>query len=312
MTKVVLYDIVNLQNETTATNRMNDNSARIEAALNNAVSRDGTSPNAMLANLDMNSHRILNLPQATVTGEPLVFGEDVEVPTFIVQDSEPATTFVEGSLWVDSNSTNQDLYQLTSGAWVDTTVNIKGDQGIQGPAGQDGTIAGDTGATDNAVLTADGVGGATLQATDVVIDDSDNITGVNDLTIGGDLSATGSITGSNLNGTAAVLAGGQTLTGGFAGTSDNDGTKSTGTYTPVFTEGNLKRIVNGGAFTLGVPTGEGTMVIQVTNNASAGAVTTSGYTKVTGDTLTTTDGHDFLLFITVINSFSHLHKQALQ
>lgn len=128
---------------------------------------------------------------------------------------------------------------------------------------------------------------------------------------GGTLAITAATFTYNAN---AVLhaAGGTNLTGGFSATSDNDGSKSSGTYTPVFTEGNLKRITNDGAFTLGVPSGEGTCVIQMTNGASAGTVTTSSYTKVTGSTLTTTNGDDFLLFIAVVNGFSHLNVVALQ
>lgn len=102
------------------------------------------------------------------------------------------------------------------------------------------------------------------------------------------------------------------LTAGFAGTPVNEGTKSSGTFTPDETTGNLKYCVNGGAFTLAPPTNNTTIVLQVTNNASAGAITTSGFTKVTGDTITTTDGHDFFFFITKLNGFSHLAVQALQ
>lgn len=40
---------------------LNDNSDLIEAALENTLSRDGTGPNNMEANLDMDSHRVINL-----------------------------------------------------------------------------------------------------------------------------------------------------------------------------------------------------------------------------------------------------------
>jgi hypothetical protein len=104
------------------------------------------------------------------------------------------------------------------------------------------------------------------------------------------------------------------LTGGYTATADNDGTKSTGTYTPDPAGGNLKRIVNGGAFTLAAPTASGdyTLIIQMTNNASAGTVTVSGFNKQSGDNLTTTDGDDFFLFITKINGFTALTVQSLQ
>ena len=54
------------------TTTYNDNSALIEAAIENTLSRDGTGPNQMEANLDMNSFRVINLedgidPQDAVT-----------------------------------------------------------------------------------------------------------------------------------------------------------------------------------------------------------------------------------------------------
>lgn len=102
------------------------------------------------------------------------------------------------------------------------------------------------------------------------------------------------------------------LTAGFAGTPYNAGTKSTGTFTPDEANGNMQYCVNGGAFTLAPPTNNTTIVLQVTNNASAGAITTSGFTKVTGDPITTTNADDFFFFITKCNGFSHLAVQALQ
>ncbi|RWB65452.1 hypothetical protein [Mesorhizobium sp.] len=106
------------------------------------------------------------------------------------------------------------------------------------------------------------------------------------------------------------------LTKGFTATGYSAGTKSSGTFTPDPANGNLQYATNGGSHTLAPPsTGSGnalTMVIQYTNNGSAGAITTSSFTKVTGDTLTTTNGDDFLFHITVLNGFSHLNVVALQ
>lgn len=95
-------------------------------------------------------------------------------------------------------------------------------------------------------------------------------------------------------------------------TSYSGGTQSSGTYTPSASNGNLQHITNGGAFTLGVPTTDGTIVVEMTNNGSAGAVTTSSFTKVTGDSLTTTDTHVFLLYITTAQTVSHLNIVAMQ
>lgn len=102
-----------------------------------------------------------------------------------------------------------------------------------------------------------------------------------------------------------------TLTAGFGATDDNDGTKSSGTYTPTYAGGNFKLAVNGGAHTLAPQSGTGNIVIQYTNNGSAGTITTSGWTSVTGDDLTTTDGDDFLFFCTVVAAFKHLNVVAL-
>lgn len=102
------------------------------------------------------------------------------------------------------------------------------------------------------------------------------------------------------------------LTAGYTSTDYNAGTKSTGTFTPDPANGNFQYAVNGGAHTLAPPSSSCTMIVQYTNNATAGTITTSGFTKVTGATPGTTNGDDFIAFITRINGFSHLAWQALQ
>lgn len=103
-----------------------------------------------------------------------------------------------------------------------------------------------------------------------------------------------------------------TVTVGYAATPYNAGTKSAGTFTPDEANGNLQYYTNNGAHTLAPPANNTSLVIQITNGASAGAITTSGFTKVTGTSPTTTNGDDFLAYITKINGFSHLAWQALQ
>ena len=46
---------------------------KIKEAIIDTVSRKGDTPNAMTANLDMNSNRILNLPDAVNDAEPVTF-----------------------------------------------------------------------------------------------------------------------------------------------------------------------------------------------------------------------------------------------
>lgn len=69
--KITLTDLANLQNENTAVNAINTNSEIITLAMNNTLSRDGTAPNQMQANLDMNSNHILNLPTPTSSFDPI-------------------------------------------------------------------------------------------------------------------------------------------------------------------------------------------------------------------------------------------------
>lgn len=71
MSKITLANLANLQNETTAVNTINANSAIIQTAMDNTLSRDGTLPNTMSANLDMNSFRIFNLIKPAQASEPL-------------------------------------------------------------------------------------------------------------------------------------------------------------------------------------------------------------------------------------------------
>lgn len=71
MSKITLTQLANLQNDTTATTAINANSTVIQTAFDNTLSRDGTSPNQLLANIDMNSFRILNLPTPATADEPL-------------------------------------------------------------------------------------------------------------------------------------------------------------------------------------------------------------------------------------------------
>jgi hypothetical protein len=54
---------------------LNANFQAIVTALENTLSRDGTSPNTMSASLDMNSHRIINLEDAVNNSEAVNYGQ---------------------------------------------------------------------------------------------------------------------------------------------------------------------------------------------------------------------------------------------
>ena len=104
----------------------------------------------------------------------------------------------------------------------------------------------------------------------------------------------------------------QTLTGGARVTSKSLGTQSTGTLTPDPGDRALQHYTNGGAHTLAPGSNPGSYLLDITNNGSAGAITTSGWTMVAGDSFTTTDGHKFRCHCSVGNGGSLLIVQALQ
>lgn len=106
------------------------------------------------------------------------------------------------------------------------------------------------------------------------------------------------------------------LTAGYSATVYNNGTQTSGTLTPDEADGNKQRAVNGGAFTLAPPSNYTNIEILLTNDGSAGTVTTSGFTRVIGDSLTTTSGDEFLLQISTTtdgtSTFSLLNIIAMQ
>jgi hypothetical protein len=90
LAKLSLTDLANLTNESSVVAAINANNAAIEAAVEKTLSRDGTSPNSMDANLDMNSNRIQNLPAAVGDTEPVrkaEFDEIIDDVTAIYNDT---------------------------------------------------------------------------------------------------------------------------------------------------------------------------------------------------------------------------------
>jgi len=105
-----------------------------------------------------------------------------------------------------------------------------------------------------------------------------------------------------------------TVSDGVTTTADNDGTFSSGTYTPTPVGGNMKVITNSGAFTFAAPSvaGDYTLVVLVMNSATASAITLSGFNRTVGDAFTTTNGSEFLVNITKINGHTLANVVALQ
>lgn len=75
MAKAPVTPVTNLQNEQTAVGRINQNDQTLSTTIEDQLSRSGTAPNEMLANLDMNNNRVLNLPFPETPTEPARHGD---------------------------------------------------------------------------------------------------------------------------------------------------------------------------------------------------------------------------------------------
>ena len=109
-----------------------------------------------------------------------------------------------------------------------------------------------------------------------------------------------------------TLSGDMTLDSGFTASTKTLTASTSFTVTP--TGSNFQTITNGGSFTITAPSASGnySIVIRITNTTGAGTVTLSGFTKVTGDTFTTTSSHNFLVFVTKFGAHTVANVVALQ
>jgi len=84
MAKVTLTDVTSGH---TATSTLNANNALVEAAIENTLSRDGTTPNQMTADLDMNGNSILNALATGSTDENFTHtGDWVTATAYVVNN----------------------------------------------------------------------------------------------------------------------------------------------------------------------------------------------------------------------------------
>lgn len=118
------------------------------------------------------------------------------------------------------------------------------------------------------------------------------------------------------NASATILTTGNTatITAGYTVTAYNNGSKNSGwTITP--SNGNYQYFTNTGAHTITAPSSDCAVDVLQINGTGAGAITFSGFqvqSGGTGDSLTTTSGHEFLISVRRINSISTYVIKALQ
>jgi len=112
---------------------------------------------------------------------------------------------------------------------------------------------------------------------------------------------------------ALDVGGGQTITGGYLSTTFDQGTKSSGTFTPEPANGVHQKVVNNGAFTWAAPTTEGEFRVKVTNGSSAGVITFSGFERKIGTgALDTINTNKFLVTVGRIDGTDFYSVDPLQ
>lgn len=119
--KITLTNLVNLQNENSAVNAINNNNAKITTAFDNTLSRDGTAPNQMGASLDMNSNRILNLPQPLNSAEPVTYGQ---FNSAVIGKGNVPVGGTTGQILSKNSNLDYDS------KWITETLNITGGNNI--------------------------------------------------------------------------------------------------------------------------------------------------------------------------------------
>lgn len=132
MSKIILNNVADLTSTTTAQATINANSATIQTAFDNTLSRDGTVPNPMLSNLDMNGYQVLNLPAPATTGSALRLQD---LNSFIGGGTISTLPIggTTGQVLAKNSNTNYDV------KWLDETSDLV--------AGSNITITGTTPAT---------------------------------------------------------------------------------------------------------------------------------------------------------------------
>ena len=313
MSKVVLDTIASGYD----LSKINTNFSRLATAIENTLSRDGTSPNLLAADIDMNDQRIYNLPDPIADGEPV---------TKAWIEAQPASTAADAASAAASAATAQaaaatiDGFEWT-GAWTTATAyvvnNLAYDLGqtyvcIVAHTSTDVDISTDYGAGKWELFAskgAAGVGTGDMLAAKNLSDVASVSTARNNLLAVGTADIGVSVQAYDADTLKADTA--DVLTAGFGFEPYNAGTKSSGTFTLDAANGNSQYCVNGGAFTLAPPTQACSIVLEVLNNASAGIITTSGFTKVVGS-FATTDGYKYACNIVKTKNYSLLQIQGLQ
>lgn len=115
--KFIYAPLVNLNNPASAVATMNANWLAAQTAIENTLSRDGTSPNAMGSQLDMNGNRILNLPAPSSLTDPVRLADLTGVFT-------PSSSFVSLSSYASLQAAVTAIGSAKLNLLVDTSQTV--------------------------------------------------------------------------------------------------------------------------------------------------------------------------------------------
>lgn len=121
-----LSDVGNLVNMASARATINQNAQRIEEAFDNTLSRDGSGPNEMHADIDLNSHKLLNVAAGEADTDAANLGQvREEVARLAAGPSAAATAGVPFTVNVTEGQTDVPLPGLKT-PWVPQAVFYNG------------------------------------------------------------------------------------------------------------------------------------------------------------------------------------------
>lgn len=271
MSKIdALGQLASLENQTSAIQTINENSDKIEEAFENTLSRDGSGPNSMLAPLDMNSQRVLNLPSPSSDNEPARW---VDLKNALVLEGEIVLPALEGNagrfLVVDTAETGvqwQDAVDISGVGDMKGANNLSELTNV--PQART-TLGLGTAATQNV-----GTSGAQLIRAngDNTLSGNNSLTGQNSFTGSNEISGTGDLVLNNASASLSARSAGyrgaptvvrntnHTFTSGDSGlgTVHTDTAGHTYTIPPAFVpEGHFITIVNAGSGAVTINRGSG-------------------------------------------------------
>jgi len=167
----------NIQGQFASTTELNNNFDLIEAALENTVSRDGSSPNTMSADLDLNSKdinniNVINAVAVKVSGQSIVPGDTLTVPSATNVPNTPSGDIIATDVQAAINELDTEKVGLAG------TETITGDKTLSGTT----LISGDAALSGISTLSGTNVlsGTNTLSGTTTI---SGSLAVTNDITV---------------------------------------------------------------------------------------------------------------------------------